>query len=136
MDVNAVMRANATQRQSSSSSAATTSAGTLNYNNFLKLLLAQMKNQDPTEPMKSTDYMAQLATFSQVEQSMIGNSKLDALLSSSALSQADSVIGRTVTSSDGQISGQVASVRITNEGALAKLADGNELLLGPGIVIS
>jgi flagellar basal-body rod modification protein FlgD len=136
MDVNAVMTANATQRQSSSSSAATSSAGTLNYNNFLKLLLAQMKNQDPTEPMKSTDYMAQLATFSQVEQSMIGNSKLDALLSSSALSQADSVIGRTVTSSDGQISGQVASVRITSEGALAKLTDGNELLLGPGIVIS
>jgi flagellar basal-body rod modification protein FlgD len=136
MDVNAVMTANATQRQSSPSSAATSSTGTLNYNNFLKLLLAQMKNQDPTEPMKSTDYMAQLATFSQVEQSMIGNSKLDALLSSSALSQADSVIGRTVTSSDGKISGQVASVRITSEGALAKLSDGKELLLGPGIVIS
>jgi flagellar basal-body rod modification protein FlgD len=84
--------------------------------------------------MNSTDYMAQLATFSQVEQSMIGNSKLDALLSSSALSQADSVLGRTVTSADGQVSGQVASVRITN--AMAKLTDGSELLLGPGVVIS
>lgn len=136
MDVNSVMTANATQRSSSSASTSKTSAATLNYNNFLKLLLEQMKNQDPTEPMKSTDYMAQLATFSQVEQSMIGNSKLDALLSSSALAQADSVIGRTVTSPDGQISGQVASVRITSEGALAKLTDGNELLLGPGIVIS
>ena len=135
MDVTNSLAANAIQR-SSPTSKTSESAATLNYNNFLKLLLAQMKNQDPTAPMDSTDYMAQLATFSQVEQSMIGNSKLDALLSSSALSQADSVIGRTVTSSDGEISGQVASVRITNEGALAKLSDGSELLLGPGIVIS
>lgn len=137
MDVTGVMTANATQRSSSSDvSASKTSTATLNYNNFLKLLLAQMKNQDPTEPMSSTDYMAQLATFSQVEQSMLGNSKLDALLASSALAQADSVIGRTVTSADGSISGEVSSVRITNEGALAQLGDGRELLLGPGVVIS
>jgi len=135
MDVTSVQTASATQR-STGGTAQTTSAATLNYNNFLKLLLEQMRNQDPTAPMSSTDYMAQLATFSQVEQSMIGNSKLDALLSSSALSQAESVIGRTVTSSDGQMTGQVASVRITNEGALARLADGREFLLGPGIVIS
>jgi flagellar basal-body rod modification protein FlgD len=135
MDVTNSLVANSFQR-TASTSGTTESAATLNYNNFLKLLLAQMKNQDPTAPMDSTDYMAQLATFSQVEQSMIGNSKLDALLSSSALSQADSVIGRTVTSADGEITGQVSSVRITSEGALAKLSDGSELLLGPGIVIS
>jgi len=134
MDVTSVATANATQRSPSSSSGSPTA--TLSYDNFLKLLLAQMKNQDPTEPMSSTDYMAQLATFSQVEQTMIGNSKLDALLSSSALAQADSVIGRTITSADGKISGEVASVRITNEGALAKLTSGGEILLGPGIVVS
>ena len=131
MNVTSVSSALTSQR---TTTAETSSTAT--YDNFLKLLMTQMKNQDPTEPMKSTDYMAQLATFSQVEQSMIGNSKLDALLSSSALSQADSVIGRTVTSADGKISGQVASVRVTSDGALAKLANGSELLLGPGIVIS
>jgi len=132
MDVTTITANTSTNTQRS----APKSAATLNYENFLKLLLEQMKNQDPTAPMKSTDYMAQLATFSQVEQSMIGNSKLDALLASSSLSQIDSVIGRTVTSSDGTISGQVKSVRITNDGAVAKLADGKELLLGPGIVVS
>jgi flagellar basal-body rod modification protein FlgD len=109
---------------------------TVSYDNFLKLLLAQMKNQDPTEPMKSTDYMAQLATFSQVEQTMKGNAKLDALLSSFSLSQADSVIGRTVTTADGAISGQVESVLIASDGAIAQLANGQRVLLGPGIVIS
>lgn len=137
MDVSSVMMANATNtKQRSGSTETNASAASLNYNTFLKLLLEQMRNQDPTAPMKSTDYMAQLATFSQVEQTMIGNNKLDALLSSSVLSQADSVIGRTVTSADGSISGQVSSVRVTNDGAVAKLSTGDELLIGPGIVIS
>src|SRR3712207_1895063 len=109
---------------------------TLFRSNFLKLLMAQMKNQDPTEPMKSTEYMAQLATFSQVEQTVQSNTKLDALLASSALSQADGVIGRTVTTADGKISGQVNSVVITNEGAVARLTSGDNVLLGPGIVVS
>jgi flagellar basal-body rod modification protein FlgD len=118
------------------STATSESTATATYNNFLKLLMAQMKNQDPTEPMKSTEYMAQLATFSQVEQTVQSNAKLDALLASSALSQADSVIGRTVTTADGKISGKVDSVTITNEGAVARLADGAQILLGPGIVVS
>ncbi|MXQ11679.1 flagellar hook assembly protein FlgD [Microvirga makkahensis] len=109
---------------------------TVSYDNFLRLLLTQMQNQDPTEPMKSTEYMAQLATFSQVEQAVKSNEKLDALLSSFALSQADSVIGRTVTSADGAVSGQVTSVRITSQGPLAMLSTGDELLLGQGIVVS
>ncbi|MBZ6079339.1 flagellar hook assembly protein FlgD [Microvirga puerhi] len=137
MNVDSVMMANSTNsNQRSSSSSSNSSAASLNYNTFLKLLLEQMRNQDPTAPMKSTDYMAQLATFSQVEQTMIGNNKLDALLSSSALSQVDSVIGRTITTADGSISGQVASVRVTNAGAVAKLSGGEEILIGPGIVIS
>jgi flagellar basal-body rod modification protein FlgD len=121
-----------TSRQAATSQ----STATATYDNFLKLLMAQMKNQDPTEPMKSTEYMAQLATFSQVEQTVQSNAKLDALLASSALSQADSVIGRTVTTADGKISGKVDSVIITNEGAVAKLTGGANVLLGPGIVVS
>ena len=112
------------------------STATATYDNFLKLLMAQMKNQDPTEPMKSTEYMAQLATFSQVEQTVQSNAKLDALLASSALDQAGNVIGRTVTTADGKISGKVESVFITNEGAVAKLTGGANVLLGPGIVVS
>ncbi|QRM30156.1 flagellar hook assembly protein FlgD [Microvirga sp. VF16] len=131
MNVSSVSSAFTTQR-----STTTDSSSTVNYDNFLKLLMAQMTNQDPTEPMKSTDYMAQLATFSQVEQTVKSNSKLDALLTSSAWSQADSVIGRKVSTADGKVSGEVSSVTITSEGAVAKLKDGTHLLLGPGVVVS
>jgi len=109
---------------------------TLNYNDFLQLLIAQLKNQDPTQPMDSTQFMSQLATFSEVEQSVATNSKLDSLLTSSALAQADSVIGHTVTSSDGKTSGEVVSVKITTNGPLATLKGGGTLLLGSGVSIS
>jgi flagellar basal-body rod modification protein FlgD len=132
MDVTSPNASNATQRPMTSKS----TSPTLGYDNFLNLLLTQMKNQDPTAPMESTEYMAQLATFSQVEQQTKTNSKLDALLSASALDQASSVIGRTVTSADGTLSGQVKSVRIFDDGVVAVLTDGNELVLGSGIVIS
>lgn len=124
---------------------ATSTAGTttakpsqtsLDYNAFLQLLIAQMKNQDPTQPMDSSQYMAQLAAFSQVEQSVAANAKLDSLLTSSALQIADAAVGRTVTSADGTVSGRVESVRITAEAPIATLADGREVTLGAGIRIA
>ncbi len=115
--------------------AAKSSVGDLDYNAFLKLLIAQLKNQDPTKPMDSTAFVAQLATFSQVEQSVASNTKLDSLLTASALTIGDAVIGRTITSSDGTVSGTVASVKITSDGPIATLADGSQVTLGSGVTI-
>lgn len=114
----------------------TSSVGSLDYNAFLQLLIAQLKNQDPTAPMDSTQFVAQLATFSQVEQSVATNSKLDSLLTAQSLSMADAFIGHTVTSSDGETSGLVTSVKITSDGPLATLANGDTLLLSSGVSIS
>jgi len=107
----------------------------VDYDSFLKLLIAQMKNQDPTQPMDSTQYVAQLATFSQVEQTVQSNSKLDQILQSSALSQADSVIGRSITSADGSVTGTVAEVRLASSGLIAILGDGTEVPVGPGVTV-
>jgi flagellar basal-body rod modification protein FlgD len=120
----------------STSSTSTASASSLDYSAFLKLFIAQLKNQDPTQPMDSSQFVAQLATFSQVEQAYSTNSKLDSLLTSNSLSIADQVIGRTVTSADGTVSGKVASVKITSSGATATLADGSTVTLGAGVTIT
>ena len=115
--------------------AATGGAGDLDYNAFLKLLIAQLKNQDPTQPTDGTQFVAQLATFSQVEQSISVNKKLDSLLTSQSLTLADAVIGHKVTSADGKTSGIVKSVTVTSDGAVAKLDNGSDLVLGSGIII-
>lgn len=52
---------------------------TSDFDTFLKLLTAQMKNQDPLNPIDSTDYATQLATFSGVEQQIKTNDLLGAL---------------------------------------------------------
>lgn len=103
---------------------------------FLQLLVTQMKNQDPTAPMESTEYMAQLAAFSQVEQQTSTNEKLDSLLSSAAISQADRFIGRTITSADGTVSGEVESVRVFTDGLVARLTDGRDVVVQAGITVS
>ncbi|MBO6901300.1 MAG: flagellar hook assembly protein FlgD [Rhizobiaceae bacterium] len=108
----------------------------VDYQAFLKLLVAEMKNQDPTEPMDSTEYVAQLASFSQVEQSVQINKKLDQMLQSSAVAQADALLGHTVTSADGSKSGVVAEVRLTSDGVIAVTAAGDQIPVVNGIRVS
>jgi len=123
--------ASATQNQQTAAAA----PQTVDYQSFLRLLVAQMKNQDPTSPMESTDYVAQLATFSQVEQSVQMNSKLEQILAASALSQASGVVGRKITSADGTVTGTVKEVKLYSDGVIATLDNGQEVLVGPGVVI-
>ena len=76
-----------------------------------------MKNQDPTSPSDPTQYLSQLASFSNVEQAVQTNSKLDTLLTTSSLTQAESVLGKTVSSADGSLSGKVTSVALGTGGS-------------------
>jgi flagellar basal-body rod modification protein FlgD len=110
--------------------------GDLDANAFLKMLITQMQNQDPTQPMDSTAFVAQLASFSEVEQATNSNSKLDTLLAQSGMSLADSMLGRTVTAADGSASGVVASVTLTAGGPVATLPDGSTVPLTSGIEVS
>jgi flagellar basal-body rod modification protein FlgD len=119
-------------------SAASASAPTpkLDYNSFLTLLLAEMKNQDPTHPMDPTQMVSQLATVSQVGQAVQTNATLTSLLTATSLSQAEQLIGRTITSADGATSGQVAAVSVTSAGATATLTDGSRVSLAQGASVA
>jgi flagellar basal-body rod modification protein FlgD len=133
------MQVSTTTTVPSSNSSPTSSdvpSASLDYDDFLQLLIAEMQNQDPTDPMDTSEYVAQFAAFSTVEQAIQTNAKLDAMLTSSAIAQADSIIGHTVTSGDGTVTGEVVSLKITSDGPLATLADGQQLLLGDGVTIS
>jgi flagellar basal-body rod modification protein FlgD len=111
-------------------------SATLNYDSFLRLLIAQMKNQDPTDPVDASEQMSQLASFSIVEQSIKTNSHLESLIRETSLSQAASLIGKSVTSADGMTSGVVKSVEINSDGLTAVLENGKEVVIESGITIS
>ncbi|KAB0566499.1 flagellar hook assembly protein FlgD [Brucella pituitosa] len=127
---------NTTNNTANSSSSNAAAKASVDYNSFLKLLVTQMQNQDPTQPMDATQYVSQLATFSNVEQAVQMNSKLETLIANSSLSQAEGWIGRTLTSADGTVSGVVKSVTIQSSGMLAELEDGKTMLIGQGVKIS
>lgn len=109
---------------------------TVDYEAFLQLLMAQLKNQDPTNPTDGAEFLSQLASFSSVEQGVQTNRKLDALIQQSLLSDADAVIGRHVASSDGAVSGYIQSVSFDNNSLLAHLDNGRSIPLSGGVVFS
>lgn len=137
--MNVTSATDSTSKSSSTSSTTTTSSNSVDYNTFLQLLVAEMKNQDPTNPMDTSQYMSQFAQLSTVEQAMQTNTKLDSLLSSQSLSQADGLIGKTVSFTDStgaSFSGKVKSISINTNGAIATLEDGTKVAVGPGLTIS
>jgi flagellar basal-body rod modification protein FlgD len=107
----------------------------VDYETFLKLLVAEMKNQDPLNPMQSHEYVAQLAAFSQVEQSIRINQKLEDMMQGQALSQAGSLIGKQVEAMDGSTKGIVREVKIYSDGVVAKLDNGDEVVMTAGVII-
>ena len=108
----------------------------LNYDSFLKLLVAQMKNQDPTDPVDASEQMSQLATFSSVEQAIKTNTHLESLIRETSLSQAASLIGKHITSADGETKGIVKSVDVNSDGLTATLENGETVTIQSGIVVS
>jgi len=132
----ATSAAAAPQPTNQSSTTQSASDISVDYDTFLKLLVAQLKNQDPSEPMDPAQYVAQLATFSNVEQAIKMNSKLDSLMTATALSQADGLIGRTLTSADGTVSGKVKSIQAVSGGAVAILENGKKIDLTSGVTVT
>jgi flagellar basal-body rod modification protein FlgD len=62
-------------------SGATTQSIGKEFNSFIKLLTAQIRNQDPLSPMDSTQFVDQLATFSTLEQQVASNTHLEGIAS-------------------------------------------------------
>ncbi|GLK64186.1 basal-body rod modification protein FlgD [Paracoccus kondratievae] len=72
------------------------------FDTFLRMLTAQLRNQDPLNPMEGTDFAVQLATFSGVEQQVLTNALLKEMLLASEegeLGQFSDWIGREVRTS-------------------------------------
>lgn len=96
---------------SAAASARTSLAG--DYTNFLKLLTTQLQNQDPLSPMDTDKFTSQLVQYSQVEQQLATNDKLDTLATTAAsASQAAAVnyLGSTIALND-------ALTELTSSGA-------------------
>ena len=87
----------------------------LTQNDFLKLLVAQMTQQDPLNPKSDIEMIPQMVSFSQLEQSKSMQADIANLRTEQRLLQANALLGRTVEIQDGSktgVTGQVTSVQM------------------------
>lgn len=119
----------------------TTGKDILGKDDFLKLLMAQLRNQDPLNPMQDKEFISQMATFSSLEQMTNLNKSIDKLVqmeTQSSLINFSHFVGKEVTWHqvvEGEESGVtildgkgfVSSVQFTGDTVKFILEDGTEL---------
>ncbi len=100
---------------------------TLGKNDFLTLLATQLRYQNPLDPLKDSDFVAQLAQFSSLEGIQQLNSSFANMLLLQQMTQGANLIGKTITyqRADSPLTarGVVASVKMDN-GSLSLIVDG------------
>jgi len=104
--------------------------GELGKDAFLHLLITQLKNQDPLNPLKDSEFVAQLATFSSLEQLGNLNKGMDKMASQAVqqnLLTAVSMIGKEVVTTDGK-RGVVHSVVTADDGIRLRVGEDSILL--------
>jgi flagellar basal-body rod modification protein FlgD len=106
--------------------ASPTRSDQLDKDTFLKLLVAQLKYQDPSNPADSTAFLAQTAQFTQVERlNELKTVGTDQLMSQMMLS-ASSMVGKTITFAgpDGKdVTGVVTSARFNGSAPTLRVGD-------------
>ena len=105
-------------------SGALSSMDQLGGDTFLKLMVAQLRNQDPMNPTDSTQFLAQTAQFTTVEKLTTMADQTAAALTLQRDLGAAGMVGRTVsyTAADGsQAQGAVDSVRFTDTGPVLEV---------------
>nr|WP_319390798.1 flagellar hook assembly protein FlgD [uncultured Cohaesibacter sp.] len=131
---NAAANTAAANRTSSS----TSDAMTLDYDAFLQMMVTQIQYQDPTDPTDMSEQMGQLASFSNVEQNIQTNNKLDSVLSQLYVNQSTTLVGKSLSAiQNGEaVNGTIESVTICSDGVVAQLDSGKNVIIGAGVTIS
>lgn len=109
----------------------------LGKDEFLKILMTQLQNQDPLDPMDDKDFIAQMATFSQLEQTMNMASSIDMMVQNQLISpviQYSHMIGKEVSYEDIDedknkeiVTSKVVSVSQKDGWAILELENGEEI---------
>lgn len=91
-------------------------ANGLGKDDFMKLLLAQMGNQDPMKPMEDKEFIAQLAQFNSLEQMQQVNKGIQELAKAQQMTDANLLLGRQVQAfgAEGVITGEVRAVTMVS----------------------
>ena len=101
----------------------------LGSEDFLKLLTVQLQNQDPLEPMKDTDFIAQMANFSSLEQMRELSKSFRDFSEEQQRVAAQAYLGKEVTllpAGGAETSGTVSAIIRADDGSLSVTVNGED----------
>lgn len=95
---------------------AISNATQVSIQDFLRILVAQLNNQDPLKPLDNQEFVTQLAQFTSLQQTQEMNDKIGSLLSIQASTQSIGLLGRTVdvSTETGSQSGTVTALNFAS----------------------
>ena len=104
---------------------ATAGIGKTGKDEFLQLLVAQLRNQDPLNPISNTEFVTQLAQFNSLEQLQSMNRAMQEMAAQSAFAQASTLIGKEIDAMtpDGIVTGVVEALAFQDGIAALKVDD-------------
>jgi flagellar basal-body rod modification protein FlgD len=117
MSVGPTTTTQTTSQATSATSSSSSSGGTVSQADFMQLLVAQLQNHDPTQPVQGTEFVTQLAQFAQLQQSTSQTQMLGTLstqLTGLSNNQATDLVGQTVTVSGNTVSFDGTTATPTN----------------------
>ena len=106
-------------------------ASPVNIQDFLRILVAQLNNQDPLKPLDNQEFVTQLAQFTSLQQTQNMNDKLAQLLTVQGSMQSVGLLGRQVdvTADSGTVSGKVTALNfVSGEPRLTVTLDNGSVL--------
>ena len=104
----------------------------LKTEDFIKMMISQLQNQDPLEPAKNQELLAQMSQIGQLQSSTTLQQSLQGMVLQNQIGSASGLIGKTVKgldSTDAPVEGVVNSVKISADGVGLELDNGKTLLL-------
>jgi flagellar basal-body rod modification protein FlgD len=104
----------------------------LKAQDFIKMMVTQLQNQDPTKPADNGQLLAQMSQIGQLQSSTTLTESIKGLVLQNQIGSAGNLIGKNVAGVDAQnnpINGVVNSVKVQSDGVVLELDNGNRLPL-------
>jgi flagellar basal-body rod modification protein FlgD len=115
---------------------------TMGQADFLKLLVTQMRNQDPLKPVSDTEFIAQMAQFTTLEQTKEMSSDVQKLRQSYALTQGTGLLGKEVKVATGEnedqvfAKGIVTDLKVNKDGGVSLIVNNQAYALDSVIAVN
>jgi flagellar basal-body rod modification protein FlgD len=126
MSTSGITSSTSAQGQQSKQSTSTDSLSSVNMNDFLKILVTELQNQDPTQPMDNSQILQQVSQIKAIESNQRLSDTLTSMQTQQNLVAASSLLQKTITglTDDGtKVTGLVDKVTVDSKGVKVCIGD-------------